>query len=146
MNDITTKDYIKRYGAYWSDIVIRLFAPIGVIVWQFGLFKEEVSIFSRFQGTTLIALLITIWTAKGEIVNKLKEVENKGWYISARRTFIWALLFLTLLWSYTFITEMLWVVGSFLVGSIPSNILVPTNVKYKTKINKAKTQKEKDTD
>src|SRR5690606_3643613 len=146
MLEITKHDYLKRYLAYWSDIVIRLFAPRGVIVWQFGLLKEEISIFSRIQGTTLIALLITFWTARGEIIEKLKEIENKGWYKAFRRSATWGIVLIALIWSYNFIDEMIWVVSAFFVGSIPSNILVPTHTKYKNKIINAKTRKEKDTD
>lgn len=135
---ITKKDYFIRYGAYWTDLLLRLAMPIGITVWQFGLFKDEVGLFSRIQGTTIIGLLIAVWTAKDEIVEKLKEVENKGWYISAKRSFIWAILFGAVLWANNFTTEMLWVIGSFFVGSLPSNLLLPINHKYKNKINKEK--------
>lgn len=140
---ITKKDYALRYGFYFLDLIVRIGLPITATIIQFGLFKNNIGFFSQIQGTTIIAVTISIWIIKNDLDEMLKELENKGWYKANKRTLIFALIFIAVLLARNFADQMLFVIGSFLLGSLLSNITTPIHQKYKNKIKKYK-QKEKD--
>lgn len=119
------KVQFARFGTYWFNLLSRTAMPIGITAWQFGVFKEDVSLFSRLQGGLIVSVIIGFAIVRKEIVAGLKRVENEGWYNSVRTTSIWLLFFLGLWWAHSFITEMLWVVGAFTVGSAQSIITEP---------------------
>ena len=104
------KVQFARFGTYWFNLLSRTAMPIGITAWQFGVFKEDVSLFSRLQGGLIVSVIIGFAIVRKEIMAGLKRVENEGWYNSVRTTSIWLLIFLGLWWVHSFITEMLWVV------------------------------------
>lgn len=138
------KNYFIRYTAYWTNLLGRTLLPISIVVWQFGIFKDEVSLFSKLQGTTIAGVIIAFSIIRKDIMNNLKQLENKGWYDSVKTATIWAFIFLGLWATHIFIVEMLWVVGSFAVGSAQAIITEPIHQQQLKLIKKAKGIEDKD--
>jgi hypothetical protein len=136
--NITKKDYILRYLFFWITLFFKAAFPVIIIWWKFGLFKLSSSIFSQFTGMALISIVISIYLLEEELVEFMKELENKGWYKSIKRTMFWTILFASILVLKFFVNNMLWVVGSFAVSSGLTIITKPIHFRYKNKIKKAK--------
>ena len=119
------RNYTLRFTMFWTDLFMRTIMPLGVIAWQFGVFKDDVSMFSRVRGGFLMGAVISVFLVKKDILDYIKKLENKGWYKAVRQTLIWVLIFGILWFTHVFITEMLWVVGSFMLGSAQSLITEP---------------------
>lgn len=132
-----------RYSMFWLNLSMRVLMPIGIIAWQFGVFEDEVSVFSRVRGTFLIGLVIASFIIRKDIMDYIKKLENKGWYRSVRATTLWLIVLLILWFTQTFLLEMIWVVGSFAIGSAQSLITEPLHQKNINIINKYNIQQEK---
>lgn len=135
MNINLKKKYMLRYSMFWMDLFMRAIAPLGVIAWQFGVFKDDVSLFSRVRGGFLMGVVISGFIIKKDILDYIKKLENKGWYKAVRQTMIWLLVFIILWFTHVFITEMMWVVGTFALGSAQSLITEPIHQKQINIIN-----------
>lgn len=138
MNVVNKKDLLKRYSLYWLDLTLRALLPVGVTIWQFGLFKTEVGFFSRMQGTTIVALFISFWICKDDLLEWLQGFENLSYYKAVRRTAIALLVLGVLIWSRNFFDEMIWVVGSFAFGSGSAIATTVLHTKYKERTTKKK--------
>lgn len=129
-----------RFAILWFlDITIRVFLPLLIISFRFGVFKDK----AGFNTWFIIGLIIAVSIIKNDVIDYFKTIENKGWYMAYKNVF-WLTLFTLIVFLAKFIANhILYVLIAFLIGAITSIYFEPKKQRNRAMYNKL-IQKEKD--
>lgn len=139
---IRKRDYVYRYLTFWVGRLSLIAMPLVIISFRFGVFKQNPSIWSNIQGMFLIGTTISISLSYKELVDWFNELTKKEWARVSKLPFALLIVWLILLISKNFTSQMMDVIGAFLIGStinVPMSLL---HSKFKKKIHKAKEKKD----
>lgn len=68
------KTITLRYLTYWLYVIITLCVPIGLLAWQFNLFKKPGVL--QLTGYGIIALIIAVFILKGHIKRAIEDMDK----------------------------------------------------------------------
>lgn len=129
-----------RFGILWFlDLTFRVFLPLLIISFRFGIFKDK----AGFNTWFIIGFIISVSIVKNDVVDYFKTIENKGWY-KAYKNVLWLTILTLIVFLTKFIVNhILYVLIAFLIGAITSIYFEPKKQRNRTLYNKLK-EKEKD--
>ena len=116
------------------NIFFGVFLPLILIAYRFGIFKESPSINSWF----IIGVIIGANILKNDLLDSIKELENKGWFKAYKNIFWLLILILIVLVSKIMANHLLYVLISFLIGSLASIYFEPKKASNRLKYDKIK--------
>lgn len=133
-----------RYFSYWLYVLVSIAVPVGLIAWQFDLFKKPGPL--QITGYGIIAIIIVVFVFKGMLKRAVADME-KTWVRTViqniLRLFPIVAFWLVLMFLESYIAKIRFILFFVIIGYVAAAFI---DVWHTNLVNKCKTEKAKNED